>query len=834
MPHFPRKIDKPRVAAGCARLALGLCALLSGAGCENPATAPAVAAGAPGFHGGEAVPASGSQIVEAHPTGSAPTRLTPAFEQAAAAYRIGDFRAAISLWEQEVAAAEKSGDISRQCEAQLALGAAYQRTGQYDPAIHALSAVGNLVNPDDARAARALISLGAAYTYTRAFAQAEVVLNRAVQLTEAAGNAMHADALTNRAVLRGAWAAVLRRKAELSSLDEIANRRLADEKADQAMADFEQSAVVALRRGDVRRAARAAANAATSAVRVHRADAAESWNRRAAASVADLPSGLEKANLLLTIVATDLKLLGENAGGRDERLARDEKMGLAALDASQQAGDRRFESYALGQLGRIDELRGHLDRAVAWTRRAVFRAQETAAAESLYRWLWQQGRLFHRAGQDDQAIQSYMAAVESLRPIRLDLAAGLGDAGASYRDTVGPLYFELIDLLFHKASALPDAQAQALYLQIRNTLSVLSEAEIDDYFKTQCIPPSVKERSIDGTDPLAASIYIIPLPDRTEVLISAGTQPGLQRVTLAIDRDHLSRELRHFRQALETRTTRRYLNDASHLYDELFRPIEERNLLAGMATLVIVPDGDLLSVPLGALYDGKKYLIEKYAIAISPRGKIGTYFEAAPGPPQVLAAGLAQPRSVGGVDYAALDSVPREMANLHDRFGGVELVGSNFTANALTEEFRARPWNIIHLATHAQFRDDLNNTFILTSNGEMTSDGLQRLLLPAKFNGQPVQLLTLSACETAAGDDYHAALGLAGIGIKCGARSCLASLWAVNDLASAELMSQFYAGLASGLSKPQALRQAQGELLKNPRYSHACYWAPYLLIGDWK
>jgi CHAT domain-containing protein len=99
---------------------------------------------------------------------------------------------------------------------------------------------------------------------------------------------------------------------------------------------------------------------------------------------------------------------------------------------------------------------------------------------------------------------------------------------------------------------------------------------------------------------------------------------------------------------------------------------------------------------------------------------------------------------------------------------------------------------------------------------------------------QPVELLTLSACETAAGDD-RAALGLAGVAIKAGARSALATLWFVNDQASTSLVSSFYSHLKKepNTSKAMALRAAQMELIGQPPYAHPCYWAPYLIIGNW-
>jgi hypothetical protein len=115
----------------------------------------------------------------------------------------------------------------------------------------------------------------------------------------------------------------------------------------------------------------------------------------------------------------------------------------------------------------------------------------------------------------------------------------------------------------------------------------------------------------------------------------------------------------------------------------------------------------------------------------------------------------------------------------------------------------------VHIATHAQFGDSPSNSFLLTYDGRLSLDDLAALVERTRFGDQPLELLTLSACETAAGDE-RAALGLAGIALRSGARSALATLWPVNDQAASELIAEFYRQLASGgVSKAEALRRAR-------------------------
>jgi CHAT domain-containing protein len=137
------------------------------------------------------------------------------------------------------------------------------------------------------------------------------------------------------------------------------------------------------------------------------------------------------------------------------------------------------------------------------------------------------------------------------------------------------------------------------------------------------------------------------------------------------------------------------------------------------------------------------------------------------------------------------------------------------------------------VASHGKFESDVRDTFLLTYDGKLSMDRLEGYMASTTYREQPVELLTLSACQTAVGDD-KAALGLGGVAVKAGARSALATLWYINDQASSLLITDFYANLKdSDVSKARALQEAQLDLLDDPRFNHPSYWAPFLLIGNW-
>jgi CHAT domain-containing protein len=155
-------------------------------------------------------------------------------------------------------------------------------------------------------------------------------------------------------------------------------------------------------------------------------------------------------------------------------------------------------------------------------------------------------------------------------------------------------------------------------------------------------------------------------------------------------------------------------------------------------------------------------------------------------------------------------------------------------ANVQKEFSQENNYTIVHIASHGHFDSDAKKTFVLTFDSKLTLDELEQLIRPSQLRDKPVELLTLSACQTAAGDD-RAALGLAGVAIKAGARSAFATLWFVSDQSSASLVSDFYTQLRDhpDTSKAKALQAAQVKLMSDKRYAHPCYWAPYLIIGNW-
>jgi tetratricopeptide (TPR) repeat protein len=196
---------------------------------------------------------------------------------------------------------------------------------------------------------------------------------------------------------------------------------------------------------------------------------------------------------------------------------------------------------------------------------------------------------------------------------------------------------------------------------------------------------------------------------------------------------------------------------------------------------------------------------------------------------KALAIGLTE--SVQG--FSPLPNVSAELQFIHGLYAGDLLLNQNFLVSRLEKELRDKRFTIVHIATHGRFEGDIAKTFLLTFDDKLTMERLDQFVGLFRFRDEPLELLALSACEMAAGDD-RAALGLAGVAVKAGAGSTLATLWHINDPASSTLIAEFYRQVRDpSLSRAIVLQRVQLKLLHNPCYQHPGYWFPFLLINNW-
>ena len=494
------------------------------------------------------------------------------------------------------------------------------------------------------------------------------------------------------------------------------------------------------------------------------------------------------------------------------------------------------QSAILGQLAALYAYERRYSEALQLNDQALRSLNLLNAPYWRYKLHWQRGRLFQAFGEHHSAIIAYQAAIRKLTTIRHHLTQIYRDRypngeRSEFREVLKPLFTELVGLLLQQSEGLQTAAAKNEWLKTAlQTMDQLKTAELQDYFQDDCTKPTM---DLEQVEPLhTAIIYPIFLPNRVELLISL---PQAQRFhkTVPATSKQLTQTINTLATQLNCQTCpedHRYRASAQKLYDWLIRPLEPA-LSNDIHTLVFVPDGPLYSIPMAVLHDGQQFLIEKYALAITPNMSITQPTTQAFSPKLLYSALTASNHP----DFAPIQQYVTPMQYEFEKtFGPITtLKGRNFILKNLSQALHT-PHTITHVFSHAQFSPKVSDSFIVTYNEKLSLNQLEKLIAPKQYSEIPLELLTLSACETAKGDE-RAALGLAGVAYKAGARSAIATLWSVREDVAYYLFKSFYQELIEKQQpKAQAMQQAQLRLLNRYRsWQHPRYWSAFLLIGHW-
>lgn len=498
---------------------------------------------------------------------------------------------------------------------------------------------------------------------------------------------------------------------------------------------------------------------------------------------------------------------------------------IEAGDIASQSQDARLLSYAKGYLARLYEDDKSYREALAISREAFFHANSVQSYESAYMWQWQIGRIQNSLGEQENAVKSYQQAIETLEHVRQDLIDG---SPYTFHQKVQPLFTGLSDILLKSVRSLATASArQQRYRYIQTILERVKSAELQDYFQNDCVLPETSVQ-LDQIEAGTATIYPVILPGRIEMLVSVGG--NIHQFTSAVEVDDFENLVHEFRDNLQVdQGDEEYLEIGEELYTLLLRQFDHLLVENDVKTLLFVPDGVLRTIPIAALYDGDSFLVEKYAVATTPGLKLTLPKRLEFKKATLFAGGISQ--AVQG--FSSLPGVPAELQNLKSTYGAAVLQDAEFIRDVVLREMSSTEYSIIHIATHGHFDSNPQKSYLLAFDDKLTMNLLAKSIGFRKYLGDPLELLVLSACETAAGDS-RAALGLAGVALKAGARSAVATLWQISDAATVQLIDTFYANASTqGSSKAKALQAAQISLINNPRFAHPSDWAPFLLIGNW-
>jgi filamentous hemagglutinin family protein len=336
------------------------------------------------------------------------------------------------------------------------------------------------------------------------------------------------------------------------------------------------------------------------------------------------------------------------------------------------------------------------------------------------------------------------------------------------------------------------------------------------------------------------------------ILITPEGEPVYVQVPEATRRQVLDMVERLRRQVSDPNLvgTNTYLESAQWLYRWLITPLEATLAAQNIDSLAFAMDEGLRSLPIAALHNGRTFLIEQYSLGLIPSLNLVdlTYRDISGAP--ILVGG-----ATNFATEAPLLAAEIELRRLEELSQGPVLTDSRFTVDELKQARQEESSRIVHLATHGAFvRGSVENSYLQFADRRLRLNQLRQL----NWHRPPVDLVTLSACQTAMGN-REAELGFAGLAIAAGARSALASLWKISDESTSGLMLEFYHRLQAGEIKATALQSAQLAMLRGGVYteddqlvwsgsredlppelawtgrrdfSHPFYWAAFTLVGS--
>jgi len=611
-----------------------------------------------------------------------------------------------------------------------------------------------------------------------------------------------------------------------------------------AIRNFDDAVALAERAGDDRIRARALINSARVELRTRALAPAAAKLDAAAASIGGSADVFERVALATTWV--DLA----EADPSHLRAA------YAAVDAAREAADAaddiRMQSWAAGLAGRLYADVGRIDEALVHLRNAAVLAENAGAPEIAYRWQWRSGQLLAARGDLEPAIAAFEVARSNVDKVRLDLPEFDPQTGESlFRQTLGPIYTGLADLYLQQAErdGISDPKPRPL-INARQVVEALKAAELDDYFGDACTA-ALLEQAVDlenAETPGAAVLYPILLADRTELVLtrpdgtitSQRSPVGADEVSALAERLRVSLTPPNIVAGEVTESD--FVEPARALYRHLIAPIRQQ--LDGLGTIVFVPDGALRNIPLAALLDGNRFLVEDFAVGTTLGLQLLPSADIDRRQSRLLFAGIAD-QIPGQEEFPPLESVALEKDQISDILPPRQLLFDEaFREQAIAQEITDRTFDIVHVATHGLFGARPEDSYILAWDDALDMSEFERILIQTRFRDDPIDLLTLSACKTAEGND-RAALGIAGLAVKVGARSALASLWEAVDSSTAPLMATFYDQLIrENRSKAISLQRAQQSLLASSDEqfgfgravvgkTHPVFWSSFIVVGSW-
>jgi CHAT domain-containing protein len=527
----------------------------------------------------------------------------------------------------------------------------------------------------------------------------------------------------------------------------------------------------------------------------------------------------------------------------------------------------RFKAQALGYQADLYAQQQRIDEALQLIEQAQL---SDSSPDLLLDWHWQKARFLLKQGKYTKALSAYRSAIQQLEQARIDIPVVYDNGESSFDKTFSPLYSEYIETLLQQTEKAELKGQQQLLNEVLQTWEQLKAEELQDYFRDACTVKQQNKSSI--VEAGTAILYPIMLSDKMALLVRFEDQIKAYQINKTPA--EISALVQSITSAIYSGSSLK--KESNTLYQWLIAPLSADLQQKKIETLVYLPDGALRKIPFSLLFDGQQYLTEKYALVTVPGLSLVAPQSKNTQKNDILLAGMSEPGPVveellnSGVDLFEAPAkekrgLPQRKLNLRqaeaikrDRALRANRMKELLALPGVSEELKTlsalstvdvmenkkfllknfinnvhQGHSIVHIASHGYFSGDPKQSFIMTYDRLLNMTQLSELFQNEAVNNRPVELVTLSACQTAEGDD-RSPLGLSGVVVQTGVKSAIGTLWPVADEAAKQFFSDFYKYYQQpGVTKAMAMQQAQQSLMKNEKLNHPVYWAPFVLVGEW-
>ncbi|MBW4532349.1 MAG: CHAT domain-containing protein [Pleurocapsa minor HA4230-MV1] len=481
--------------------------------------------------------------------------------------------------------------------------------------------------------------------------------------------------------------------------------------------------------------------------------------------------------------------------------------------------DPQLESYVLLELAYFYQKKANLTLALDYAKEAELKASSTLTSESYYRSQKLIADIYQARGLKELALEKYKNTIDTIDVLIKTVSSSSPSRVVKFNKEIQPIYEDTLKIILEQPelSSLRDA------IVISDRLRLL---QLNNYFGEDCF--EIEKQQLSNSSRIKKNMAIlnsIVLHDKVYFILRLPDGRIIKSEKM-ISKSELYESAKKWRAELNTSYSWRFRHHSRYFYDLIVKPFEAElaSVQEKEKVLVFIHDGILRNLPMAALFDGKNYLVEKWAISSSIGLKMTIEPSKVFSKPTALVFGLSSPKKAG---WSTIPSVDQEVKKVGELINSNQYLDSNFTEKNLSEQLKQKSYSVLHLATHGYFGGTAKTSYILAYDKKISVPELE-FLLENSVNAP--NLLVLSACETALGSKFSV-LGLAGVAAKSGVSSTLGTLWQVADADQKEMINNFYTNLNDDLSnKAVALQKAQVKQIR--QLAHPQKWAALNLIGN--